>query len=276
VESTDQHFASSDEPLMPVPAAPFRIGTSLLALDRADGPEFAAELNIDIALQLPNLEERLRIFVTSDELDSSARDRGQSSAFRAGLRYALLHDVDFDVGVRVDIPPVAFTALRWSREIPLGQWDFYPLVKLFAETRESVGYATGITFDRWTGRQLLRSSTYEKWRHDRDRTEWSQTFVFARAHELIVPDRYGSYPAADDIGRGWGVRLLASGEDGHHVDRYEAGLLLRGRTPSRWLYWYVEPLVRWERAWNWNADPGIRVGFDMLFWDLARPARQSR
>ncbi len=276
VEATDRHFAPDDKPGSAVPAAPFRIGSSLLVLDQADGTHLDGEVNLDIALQLPNLERRLRIFVTSEQLDAGARDRNESTAYRAGLRYELLRYLNFDLGIRIDVPPVAFASVQWSREIGLGSWDFYPLAKVFAETRESVGYATGATFDQWSGRQLLRSSTYAKWRHDRDRMEWSQTLIYARAHELIVPDRYGSYPAADDIGRGWGVRLLASGEDGHHVDRYESGLFLRGRAPNRWLFWYVEPLVRWERERHWSADPGIRVGIDMLFWDLARPARQSR
>jgi hypothetical protein len=276
VEATDQHFAPADKPPRAVPAAPFRIGSSLLTLDQADGTKFYGELNVDIALQLPNLERRLKVFITSAQLDAGASDRNESTAYRAGLRYELLRNLDFDLGVRIDAPPVAFAAVQWSREIGLGSWALYPLARLFAETRESIGYATGATFDQWSGRQLLRSSTYAKWRHDRDRTEWSQTFIYGRAHELMVPDRYGSYPAADDIGRGWGLRLLASGEDAHHVARYEAGLFLRGRAPNRWLYWFVEPLVRWDREWNWNADPGIRVGINMLFWDLARPARQSR
>jgi len=42
------------------------------------------------------------------------------------------------------------------------------------------------------------------------------------------------------------------------------------------LYWFVEPLVRWDREWEWSADPGIRVGIDMLFWDLARAPRPTR
>ncbi len=175
--------------------------------------------------------------------------------------------------VRVDLPPVAFTSVKWSRQYRLGSWDFYPLVKLFAETKESVGYATAATFDHWSGRELVRSSSYAKWRHDRGQTEWSQTFIYARAHELMVPDRYGSYISADDIGRGWGVRLLASGENTDRVASYEAGLFYRDRTAIRWLYWSVEPLVSWDRNWNWSADPGIRIGLDALFWDLARPAK---
>lgn len=276
VESADQRFAPPDRPPRPVPAAPFRLGSTLTAIDRTDGTDFNLNLNLDAALQLPNLERRLRIFITSAELDGGPRDSRAASSLRAGLSYQLRRHLDFDLGVRVDIPPVAFAAIKWTNEFELGRWDFYPLAKLFAETKESFGYAAGATFDRWSGRHLLRSSTFAKWRHDRDRTEWSQALVYARANELIVPDRYGSYPDADDIGRGWGVRLLASGENRRQVSRYEAGLFYRRQAGPAWLYWHVEPLVRWDREYNWRADPGIRIGFDALFWDLARPARRSR
>lgn len=273
VQATDNRFADKDKPLRPVPAAPFRLSTTIQTIDHSDGLHLDLDMEFDITLRLPNIEERLGLFITSDELDSGPRAAGQDSLLRAGLRYRLLRDLDFDVGVRVDAPPVLFTSVKWMREFQLGSWDFYPMVKLFAETRESVGTAGGLTFDRWMGRNLLRSSTYAKWRHDKDRTEWSQTMIYARARELIVPDRYGSYPRADDIGRGWGVRLQASGEHTREVSRYEAGVFYRRRTRASWLYWHVEPLVRWDRDYHWDADPGFRIGIDALFWDLVRPAR---
>lgn len=275
VQATDHRFAAKDKPLKPVPAAPFRLGALVEGIDRSGTVKVALDLDLDVSLQLPNIEERLRIFVTSDELDGGPRDTRQDSSVRAGLRYELVRDLDFDIGVRLNVVPVAFATLKWSRQVPMGKWDFYPHARLFIETKESLGYAAGTTFDRWSGRTLLRSSTFAKWRLDRERTEWSQTFIYARARELIVPDRYGSYPRATDIGRGWGVRLLASGENAHTVSRYESGLFFRSQTRNHsWLYWHVEPLVRWDRGYNWRADPGIRLGIDALFWGLARPAKR--
>jgi hypothetical protein len=163
--------------------------------------------------------------------------------------------------------------VKWTREFQIGEWDFYPFLKLFAETRQSFGYAAAATLDRWSGRRLLRSATYAKWRHDRNATEWTQSFVYARANQLLVPDRFGSYLQANDIGNGWGVRLLASGERTSGVTYYEAGAFYRRGTANRWMFWYVEPLLRWDRQYAWHTDPGVRLGINMLFWDLARPAR---
>lgn len=273
VEATDHVFADKDRPLEATPAAPFRVGLTLESIDRSGKTEVNFDGNLDIALSLPNIEKRLRLFITSSDLDESPDASRDHSGLRAGLRYQLVRFLDFDLGVRFNVPPVAFASLKWTREIQLGGWDFYPLSKLFIETEDGFGAAAGTTFDRWSGRQLLRSSTYAKWRHDIDQTAWSQTLIYARAHELLVPDRYGSYPRANDIGRGWGVRLLASGEDTAAVSYYEAGVFYARPTTNRWLFWSVEPLVRWDREYNWKADPGIRVGINALFWDLARPAR---
>ena len=273
VEATDHRFADKDRQLTPIPAAPFRLGVMTENIDRSGKMDFNLDVNLDIALSLPNIEKRLRIFVTSDGLDEGPRSARESSSLRAGLRYGLGRFFDFDVGVRVDVPPVAFASIKWAREYQLGDWDFYPFAKIFAETKESVGYAAATTFDRWSGRNLVRSSTYAKWREDRNRTEWSQTFIYARAHELLVPERYGSYPRANDIGRGWGLRLLASGVDTSEVTYYEAGVFYARPTANHWLFWSVEPLVNWDRNYGWKADPGIKLGVNALFWDLARPAR---
>jgi hypothetical protein len=273
VAATDHRFAGDAGQLKPVPVAPFRIGAVAESIDRKDGNDVDLDANFDILLGLPNIEQRLRIFITSNELDEAPPSALEGTALRAGLRYPLWRHLDFDLGIRLDVPPVAFTAVRWSRQIQLGDWDFYPLLKVFAETKESFGYAAAATFDRWSGRRLLRSSTYAKWRHDRNATEWSQSFVYARANLLMVPDRYGAYLKANDIGSGWGVRLLASGQQARGVTYYEAGVFYRRPGANRWLFWYAEPLVRWEKQYAWNSDPGLRLGVTALFWDLARPAK---
>ncbi|MEO8307513.1 MAG: hypothetical protein ABI616_05685 [Pseudomonadota bacterium] len=274
VEATDHKFAAKDREMLPVPAAPFRLGFNLQSIDHSDGVDVRLDVDLDIALSLPNIEKRFRIFITSDALDEAPRAVGDNPGLRAGLRVPLRKYLDFDVGLKLDAPPVAFASVKWTREVPLGDWTFYPFAKLFADTKESVGYALAATFDRWYGRNLYRSSSYAKWRADRDAIQWSQSFIYARANEIIVPERYGQYLKANDIGHGWGVRLYASGKDASYVDYYESGFFFRHPTSShQWLFWFVEPFVRWDKDYNWDTDPGVRVGFNALFWDLSRPAR---
>jgi hypothetical protein len=227
VEATDHRFAGDDRELKPVPAAPFRIGAVLESIDRRDGIDVGLNADLDLLLRLPNIEDQLHIYITSNDLDEAPRSAMGGGALRAGVRYPFRRYLQFDLGIRLDVPPVAFTAVKWTRQYQLGDGDFHPFLKLFAETKESFGYAAAVTLDRWSGRHLLRSSTYAKWRHDRDATGWSQSFVYARANLLIVPDRFDSYLQANDIGSGRGMRVLASGERTSGVTYYEAGIFYR-------------------------------------------------
>jgi hypothetical protein len=61
VEATDHKFAAEDRELLPVPAAPFRIGMNLQSIDHSDGLDLLLDVDLDIALSLPNIEKRLRI-----------------------------------------------------------------------------------------------------------------------------------------------------------------------------------------------------------------------
>lgn len=271
VEDTDRRFAPPDAELLPVPATPFRIGLITETIGRPDGAKFDLDLNLDVALSLPNIERRLRIFVTDDDVGEAPDVANQRGQVRAGVRFNPYGNFDFDVGLRADLPPIAFASLRWAKYQPIGRWDLFPFAKLFAETDEGVGASAGFTLDRRIGQAtILRSSSFARWRNDRDATEWTQAFLVAHAGELLVPERYGRMVRNLDFARGYGVQLLATGEQRNRADSYEFAVFFKRPLRQRWLYAYVEPLVRWERRFGWSADPGIRIGFDALFWDLSR------
>ncbi len=271
VENTDRRLAPPDAELLPVPATPFRLGMVTETIDRPDGAKFELDLNLDVTLRLPNIERRLRIFITNDDVAESPNRAGERSNLRAGLRFNPRSNFDFDIGVRGDVPPNVFASLRWSKFYPAGSWDIYPFGKLFAETDEGLGVASGITFDRRIGEALIgRASSFAKWRKDTAEIEWTQVLLLAHADELLVPDRYGRILRNQDLARGYGLQLLATGVQRNSVDYYEASVFYKRPLRHRWLYGYVEPLLRWDRRYDWNTDPGIRIGIEALFWDLSR------
>lgn len=276
VENTDRRFAPPDAELLPVPATPFRLGIVTQTVDRPNGVKFDVDLNLDVTLRLPNIEQRLRIFITNDDVAEAPDRAGERSNLRAGLRFNPRGDFDFDLGVRGDLPPVAFATLRWSKFFAVGRSDLYPFAKLFAQTDEGLGFASGFTLDRRLGETTIaRSSSYAKWRKDTAEIGWAQVLLLARAEELLVPDRYGRLLRNQDLARAWGVQVLASGERRNAVEYYEASLFYKRPLRHRWLYGYVEPLVRWDRRYAWSADPGIRIGIEALFWDLSRSRRNT-
>ena len=272
VEGTDQYFADEDKEKKPVPPAPYRLGLNVKSLDRSDGLDFSLEAEFDIQIKMPNIQRRLSLFVTSEAVDEAPRAAGEDSRLSAGVRYELRSQIDFDVGIRIDIPPALFTSVKWSNDYEFGKWDFYPYAKLFVRTDEGLGASSSGTFDRWFGRNVFRSSTYGKWLADGDKVKWTQTLAYAYVTEQLELRRSAQYAEGRDIGKGFGVRLLAEAEeeDEAKVTYYEAGVFARWPSKSRWLFWYVEPLVRWDRNHDWSGDVGIRVGFDALFWELVR------
>ena len=272
VEGTDQYFADDETEKQPVPAAPYRLGLTVKSLDREDGLDFSLEAEFDIQIKMPNIQRRMSLFVTSDAVDEAPRAAGEDSRLSAGVRYEVRSQLDFDVGIRIDIPPALFTSLKWSNDYELGGWELHPYAKLFVRTDEGLGFSSSATFDRWSGRNVFRSSTYGKWLAEGDQVKWTQTFAWAHVTEQLELRRSAQYAEGRDIGKGWGVRVLAEAEeeDESKVTYYEAGVFARWPSKSRWLFWYVEPLVRWDREHDWNADAGIRIGFDALFWELVR------
>jgi len=271
VEDTDRRLAPDDATLLLVPATPFRLGMVTQTIDRADGVKFDLDLNLDVSLKLPNIERRLRIFITNDDVAEAPDRAGEVANLRAGVRFNPASNFDFDIGLRGDMPPIAFTSLRWARFFPVGRWDIYPFVKLFAETDEGLGASSGFTFDRRIGEALIgRAATFAKWRKDTDEIEWTQVLLLAHAEELLVPERFGRILRNQELARGYGMQLLATGTERSKVDFYEASVFYKRPLRNRWLYAYVEPLVRWDRAYDWRADVGIRIGLEALFWDLSR------
>jgi hypothetical protein len=272
VEGSDHYFAEVDREEQPVPTAPYRLGIAVKSLDRSDGLDFSLEADFDVEIKMPNIQRRMSLFVTSDAVDEAPRAAGEDTRLSAGVRYELLSQVDFDVGVRFDIPPALFTSLKWSNDYKLGKWDLYPYAKLFLRSDEGLGFSSSATFDRWVGHNVFRSSTYGKWLADGDKVKWTQTLAYAYVTEQLQLRHSAQYAEGRDIGKGFGIRLLAEAEaeDGGNVTSYEAGIFARWPSRNRWLFWYVEPLARWDRNHNWDGDLGIRIGFDALFWELAR------
>lgn len=269
VERIDHWFAKEDAELMPVPLAPMRIGIASEYIDRADGGDLKAEFDVDVSLRLPNLEKRLRIFFTSMDLDESPNEPlDDETDVRAGLRFELPGSFDFDIGARANVPPEAFAALKWGIARRHKDWYFYPFAKIYVESDEGIGFTTAFTMDKWWGRIVARSSSYLNWDDAADAIEWDQTFAIGYARELLDDRRYATLARGQDMAHGCGINVSVLGENMRGVQSYRAGIFYKRPLRGRWLYWSIGPEVRWDREYDWNPDPGVRLHIDTLFWGL--------
>jgi len=267
----DTRFVDDDEKPVPIPASPFSINIGPSVIQRGDRYVADVDAEFDLTLKLPNMQRRASVFLTTEDLSevSESKDSGQQT-LRAGLRYAAPRAFDFELGAKLDAPPVGYVGLRWSRRWHRGDWDVQPYAKLFAQTDDGVGVSAALIVNHWHGRTLARSVSSAKWLRDRQATEWGQTFSLARIDALLEPDQYSARLRGQDLADGWGLRVQAGGSDTSAADYYEVGPFLKRPLHSDWFYLAVQPVVRWERRSGWRADPGLRIGFYALFWDLAR------
>ena len=271
IAHNDERYVDDAATALPVPVSPFRIGLQSEFLRRADCTvDTAPRIDVDLLLKMPNLQQRLQLFITSDAVDESPGRLGNSLYdLRAGARFSLLRSLDFDLGLRADLPPIAFASLRWQKQWSLGGVQVEPFAKTFVETHRGVGTAYGLNIERWIDHWVLRSASYANWRLDTRATQWTQAFIVARASEVIRFGRYSDVLGGRDLARGFGLEGTLTGDRYREMQRYEVSLFAKQPTARRWLYWQAAVFMRWDRQQGWHPDPGLRLSLDALFWDRA-------
>jgi hypothetical protein len=269
--NVDSQYSAPERAPIIVPLSPLRIGFNTELLRRHGGWLLSARPDFEATLRLPNIERRLRIFISSDDLHESPRDPAlERNPVRAGVRFEPRSHVDFDVGMRLRVRPSAFVALKWTPEFNVGVFHAYPFAKTYVETGLGLGVSSGVSLELRRGLWIARSSTYANWMRNTAATDWSQTFVLGYARAVIQEGRYDRLATGHDLACGAALQLTISGDRVSRATVYESGLLFKRPLHGGWLYGYVEPVVRWERASDWRPAAGIRMGVDALFWGLAK------
>ena len=269
-EDIDARFAQSEQTPIVVPLSPLRIGFASEFVHRRGGVEFATTPQLEASVRLPNLERRLRVFITSDDLQEFPGDPTlDRNPVRAGVRFVPQSHISFDFGVRARIWPAVFGALRWTAEFHAGALRVYPFAKAYVESGLGLGTSGGITFEQWSDRWIVRSASYANWVRNTSATDWSQSFMVGYARAVIEERRYDRLATGRDLACGAVARVSMSGDRVSHTSLYEASVLMKRPLHGGWLYGYVEPVVRWNRRFGWHPDLGVRMGFDALFWGLA-------
>ncbi len=271
--TVDQHYADPQRAALVVPLSPLRIDFDTEFLNRQHGLSLAPRPDFDATLRLPNIERRLRIFISSSNLAEAPENPAlEHSPVRAGVRFEQHSHVDVDVGVRVKLKPTVFAALRWAPQYSFGNSRLYPLLKPYVESGLGLGVGGGFTLERWSGRWVVRSSSYTNWLRNTSATSWAQTLLLGHAQAVIQEREYGKFTAGRDLACGTVLRLLASGDRLSSASLYEFSVMFKRPLHGGWLYGYFEPLMRWERGSDWHPDAGFRIGLDALFWGLASDA----
>ena len=201
IKRTDSYYANDANAALQTPGSPFRITLQTEVLRHGDSSTSATpQVDVELHLQMPNLQRKLQLFITSDNVnESSDRLNSGLNSLRAGVRVTPLDFVDFDLGVRADVPPVAFASLRWQKKFDLAGWRLEPFSKAYVETKRGVGWANGVNLERWFDHWVVRSASYGNWQRDNHGTEWTQAFIVARARDTRHAQRLYALGATDVV-----------------------------------------------------------------------------
>jgi len=255
-----------------VPPSMLRVDFQAAAIHQAGGEALLGNTDFEATVHLPNIERRLRLFVTSEDLqESPAVPSEQPSGIRAGARFEPLPKITFEFGVRTNLKPSAFSALKWAPTLASGLVKVTPLAKLYVDSRLGYGASAGVALERWQRRWIVRSTSYVDWLHTTSGvsgSDWSQTFIVGYAPSIIRENQYGTVASGHDLACGAVLRLYTASDQRAGSAMREASVLLKRPLHDGWLFGYVEPIIRWNRSTDWHPDLGIAIGVDILFWGV--------
>jgi len=265
----DTYFVKEGEERQPIPVSLFDIAMEMRYKDEVGGPEWTVEPDFNISINLPNLENKFQIYVTSEPVDElpgiDASERTGDA--RIGFRRMIGPFVP-SFGIKIKTPPELFveSKFQWSKE-----WkglQAHPLQKFYWESDDGFGLLSSITMDKWNGRTLFRSASSGKWAEDTIGYEWEQTFVLSYAWKMIRQVKFERRASIRDLAMGIGLRASIFGHKSGSgiVDRYR--LTLPGKIPMcrNWLFFVVAPELEFRNVDDWKNIPGVKFGLQAIFW----------
>jgi hypothetical protein len=242
----------------------FRIGgASILRDDGTIGFEHRFRLYLD----LPHTRKRYRFLIESNPEEdvsevSTGEDRSAGESRRlassvaderpnysAALRFVLAEtqrwSLNFDTGIRAEIPVNPFAKARARRTIPLDSWILRLTERVFWFNEEGFGESSRLDFDHSVAPGLLFRSTSEAvWRDRKGEFELSQNlFLFQQL----------------SLRRALAYRLGVVGETDPCVraTEYGASIAYRQKIYKEWLYFQGTPELLFPREEDFRPKPRL-------------------
>lgn len=274
VRFTDAYFAQDPAAPIDVPETRFRLG--MYAVVR-QGKDFELELkpDLEIDVELPNIENRLRVFVESSQNNAlpqaSPADNEETGLDIGARKYLDGLNLSLDAGVRATWIPEAFVRATWRGAWRWGDWNFVPEQRVFYETEDKFGFRSSIYSARWfgSGRSFVAIPDASlKYTTRADDFEWAASLKGAHVPALLDERRRGRGINWDDTARARGLQAAVFGTDGQ-VDKYRLTAGFRFPVYKRWIYLEIDPGVEWEEEDDYATTAVVQVGLDLLFWGQA-------
>ncbi|MDF7822704.1 hypothetical protein P4B35_01660 [Pontiellaceae bacterium B12227] len=271
----DSHYGSELDPVefKKAKRSSFRYSSDV-KLERNDGIKGELNSDLDVVVELPRLEKKLDLFVKTaslDELPGTRPTEDTESDLLVGLSrqpaIKYLRLIKNSVGIKVTWPPILFLKSEIKKDWEVKGWMISPKQRFYWESDDGFGEVTTLGLLKWINiRTVFGSSTGVRLTEVSNGAEWNQTFSLLRIFdEEITGSRRSNILYSNRAIEGsfslYGHHYRGS----HTMDRYRVQIRYRQPVYSYWVFLNVTPELIWRDEHNWQVDPGIRVGVELVF-----------
>lgn len=229
--------------------------------ESGEGTEF--KVKVSLRLSLPQLENRLQLFVSNkpDDIDTtdsaipSPEDRDEDRSLAVGLRYYAKetekHNLSLSGGLRYrDDSPVAYVQPRYRYFKSLSHWDLRFIEKLSWYTDTGFESRSDLQLERlFSQRLFFRTLTRLDWYEEEDGVFPQLSFLLRRPldeNRVLAFQMDNYFETEPDPG----------------LDEWESTVFrfaYRRRVWRKWLWFEIEPQVAFRRDDDYSATPGLRL-----------------
>ncbi len=272
----DKHYGTEldEQEILETERSSFKLGTEL-TIEQDGGLSMGLDYDFDTEIDLPRLEKKAKLFVRTGDLDElpsstiSERDNGFQVGISRASKLKQRHLIDNAIGVKVKWLPVLFAESKIRRRWDGDTWVIYPQQKFYWESDDGFGEVTSMSMTKWlTDQWVLISDTGARWTEKSDGVEWDQSVTLSEIlASLVEGDRKSDLFYAH---KARGIQFSVFGHhDGHNVmDRYRLSLRFRKPIYKKWVYLHIIPEINWRDENEWDTDPGVRIGVELIFGDF--------
>ncbi len=275
LRAADAYFALSPDDILVPPQTRVRaklFGTVMQGRDF----ELRLEPDIELDVEFPNIERRVRLFVEtarSDEVHERTLQESEERGIKIGARKWFEQlNVSADAGMRASWKPKPFARLTWARDFELGAWQLRPMQRFVLNRDDRLASVSTLSLNRWLGSDnggIVVNTISGKCTVEEPNWQWSEGIAVVRVNRLLDESRRGRTAVWADTAWASGLLYVIFGE-GDTINTHRAGVSLRRPLYGQWVYGELHTGMEWDRSNDFDESFFVRMGMDLLFWGTAR------
>lgn len=237
-------------------------------LDCSDLEDCKFSFAVRSRITMPHTEERLKLLLTNEDPDtlfdtldrrsvtpSNSDDRNPiSAALSWALRTTEDYNISISSGLQLRRPLRLFVQANTSGRLELTD-------ELLLTAGQSIYYRT----DEGAGARTQIDLDHSMSESRQDILRWRQRYDVEEQTDGV--DWTSSLEYLHQVNRdlAWGVGIASSGniDKAAIAEGHRTWLRYRKRFYREWLFWEVQPYLRWDREYNFKNDPGIELSIEI-------------